>query len=52
MFRTIFVCVALLAVSAAAGAQECVNCHKTMTPAIVSDWELSKHAANGVDCSV
>lgn len=31
---------------------ECVDCHKKETPQIVSDWQLSKHAQNGVDCSV
>jgi hydroxylamine dehydrogenase len=33
-------------------AQECVKCHKDVTPHIVSDWQLSKHSQNGVDCSV
>ncbi|EGJ49294.1 multiheme c-type cytochrome [Desulfocurvibacter africanus] len=28
----------------------CVQCHKRETPNIVTDWSLSKHAANGVDC--
>lgn len=30
----------------------CVNCHKQVTPGVVSDWRLSKHSKNGVDCSV
>ncbi len=30
----------------------CIECHKTQTPNIVSDWQLSKHSANDVDCSV
>jgi len=33
-------------------AQECLNCHKDVTPNIVSDWQLSKHSQNDVDCSV
>jgi hydroxylamine dehydrogenase len=33
-------------------AQRCVDCHKNITPNIVSDWQLSKHSQNGVDCSV
>ena len=41
----------LLTVSGAL-AQECINCHKSVTPNIVSDWQLSKHSQNGVDCSV
>jgi len=31
---------------------ECVDCHKKVTPNIVSDWQLSKHRLNDVDCSV
>ncbi len=33
-------------------AQECVECHKKVTPNIVSDWQLSTHSQNEVDCSV
>src|SRR5215471_20428480 len=33
-------------------AQKCVECHKKVTPSIVSDWQLSKHSQNAVDCSV
>src|SRR3990167_10102792 len=33
-------------------AENCVNCHKVVTPNIVTDWQLSKHSANEVDCSV
>ncbi len=36
---------------AAVSAQVCVECHKKVTPNIVSDWQLSKHSQNGVDCS-
>jgi hypothetical protein len=32
--------------------QNCVECHKTETPNIVTDWQLSKHSENDVDCSV
>jgi len=32
-------------------AEECVDCHKKITPKIVSDWELSKHGQGGIDCS-
>ncbi len=42
--------IALLASSVAA--QQCVECHKKVTPNIVSDWQLSKHAQNAIDCSV
>ena len=52
-----FFCFLIAALAAAAFlvqpgfAQKCVDCHKTTTPNIVSDWQLSKHSANAVDCS-
>ncbi len=42
--------VSLFAVSGAS-AQTCVVCHRQVTPNIVSDWELSKHSHNEIDCS-
>jgi len=36
----------------AAYGQQCVECHQKVTPNIVSDWQLSKHAQNAIDCSV
>jgi len=33
-------------------AQNCVKCHEKITPNIVSDWKLSKHFQNDVDCAV
>lgn len=35
-----------------AAAQNCVDCHKQVTPRIVSDWELSRHSQSGVECAV
>jgi uncharacterized CHY-type Zn-finger protein len=35
-----------------ANAISCVECHQKVTPNIVSDWKLSKHSQNEVDCSV
>lgn len=32
--------------------QNCVDCHKTRTPLIVSDWLLSQHGRNDVGCQV
>jgi hydroxylamine dehydrogenase len=29
----------------------CVDCHKKVSPGIVTDWELSKHKTEDVDCS-
>lgn len=34
-----------------ASAQSCVDCHKQTTASIVTDWQLSKHSQNGVECS-
>jgi len=31
--------------------EKCIDCHKKLTPAIVVDWELSKHSKNDVTCS-
>jgi hypothetical protein len=33
-------------------AQDCVDCHRRVTPTIVQDWANSLHSENGVDCSV
>ena len=29
----------------------CVNCHETVTPSIVTDWELSEHSKKNVSCA-
>ncbi|MFC1719496.1 multiheme c-type cytochrome, partial [Candidatus Poribacteria bacterium] len=51
MYRfSIIVVISLFFVSGAI-AQECVKCHKDVTPNIVSDWQLSKHSQNDVSCS-
>ncbi len=31
---------------------KCIECHKQATPSIVTDWQLSKHSQNDVDCSI
>jgi hypothetical protein len=36
----------------ARAAQSCVDCHRKVTPSIVTDWQLSKHSKNGIECSV
>ncbi len=45
------VIVSMLLGTSALAAQQCITCHKTVTPGIVSDWQLSQHSANGVDCT-
>jgi len=53
MKKTIFICIALIFISTQfLTAQNCIECHKTETPNIVTDWQLSKHSENDVDCSV
>ncbi|MEE9131948.1 MAG: multiheme c-type cytochrome [Gemmatimonadota bacterium] len=39
-------------VSVAAAQSPCVDCHAQISPGIVSDYQLSKHSENGVDCAV
>ena len=29
-----------------------MNCHKTVTPNIVSDWQVSKHSQAGIECLI
>ncbi len=33
-------------------AASCVDCHKSISPNIVSDWQISKHGQAGIDCAV
>lgn len=35
----------------AAAGQGCIDCHQRLTPSIVSDWKLSRHAKMDVDCA-
>ncbi len=48
---TTFVILWSLIFTSAVSAQVCVECHKKITPNIVSDWQLSKHSKNKIDCS-
>jgi hypothetical protein len=43
--------VGVVSLSASAAAMTCVECHQTATPQIVTDWQLSEHSTNDVDCS-
>ena len=55
MRRTLFRITLIMAIGSAfvsvVSAQVCVECHKKITPNIVSDWQLSKHSQNKIDCS-
>ncbi len=33
-------------------AEDCIDCHTKVTPNIVTDWQLSKHSGNSVDCEM
>jgi hydroxylamine dehydrogenase len=52
IYRAIIVFLLSLFLFSSASAQICVDCHKTVTPNIVSDWQLSKHSQNSITCSV
>jgi len=49
--RTLLAALICTLVPSLASAQVCVDCHRTITPNIVTDWQLSEHSRNGVECS-
>jgi len=51
LFRITLITAIGLAFVSVVSAQVCVECHKKITPNIVSDWQLSKHSQNKIDCS-
>jgi hypothetical protein len=55
MQRTIFcafiVSAVVLAFAFSAQASVCVDCHKKVTPRVVTDWQASKHSKNAVECN-
>ncbi len=50
--KSIAIILMSIALCAGAYAQQCVDCHKKVTPNIVSDWQISKHSQNEVTCSI
>jgi hydroxylamine dehydrogenase len=50
--RVIMLVAGLLLALGRVSADTCIDCHKKVTPNIVTDWQLSKHSMNAVDCSV
>ncbi len=50
--RILFAAFASLLLFIPLNGQPCADCHKQVTPHIVSDWKLSKHSQNEVSCSV
>jgi hydroxylamine dehydrogenase len=51
MIRCLMVVSLVLLFASVVSAQVCLPCHRKITPGIVSDWELSKHSKNNIDCS-
>jgi hypothetical protein len=49
--KTLMLVSAMALVCAGAFAEDCLTCHKKVTPNIVSDWQISRHSQNDVDCS-
>jgi len=50
--KQLFVLVSMFFCAGGLFAQECVECHKEVTPGVVYDWQLSKHSINEVTCDV
>jgi hypothetical protein len=46
------VALSLFLMPSAGLADDCTECHREVTPLAVQDWELSKHAGEGVGCDV
>jgi uncharacterized CHY-type Zn-finger protein len=51
IFSTILIALVGTVFVSPASAQVCFECHKKVTPGIVTDWQLSKHNKNKIDCS-
>jgi hypothetical protein len=49
--KTLLLVSAMALICAGAFAEDCLTCHKKVTPNIVSDWQISLHSQNDVDCS-
>jgi hydroxylamine dehydrogenase len=50
-FRIISIIGLMMVMTVFASANTCVDCHKSLQPNIVIDWELSKHGVNEIYCS-
>jgi uncharacterized CHY-type Zn-finger protein len=46
----LFIAAGFLAFVVTVSAETCVECHKKVTPHAVSDWQLSKHSQNNIEC--
>lgn len=50
IIRALILVTVVLVFAVGARAEDCVDCHKKVTPRVVSDWQLSKHSKNAVEC--
>ena len=50
--KVILVVIIFLVLVNFTNSQDCIKCHKKITPGIVNDWQLSKHSDNGISCNV
>lgn len=50
IIRALILITVVLVSAVGARAEVCVDCHKKVTPRVVSDWQLSKHSKNAVEC--
>jgi hypothetical protein len=51
LFTGLLLLAAVIITVSPAAAQDCVECHKKTSPRAVNDWQISKHAKNGVGCT-
>ena len=51
MIRWVVFFFMMIVFPAGAMAQDCVKCHKKITPNIVKDWQLSAHSKKDVSCA-
>ncbi len=50
MRAIVFLAALLMAISVAQATEQCINCHKSITPGIVADYQRSVMAEKGVGC--
>ncbi len=48
---SIILMILIIPISTFAKEDNCISCHKKITPNIVTDWQLSKHAVKEVGCT-
>jgi hypothetical protein len=50
IFRIVAAVAVILFWPLSAQAEPCIDCHKKITPRVVTDWQASKHSKNAVEC--